>query len=143
MFQLHTYHKSSKMPQIKEYVRFGVAKFHGVSHLKKDWNNWLYEIVGNGEVVFAALHNYNPPIVLRDFKSYANCVRPEIGRDEMERESFMWFNHHGYIEYYGTSPGVAGGLWILTDKFREVGKIVHNGGLPPEFERIENVQKKN
>lgn len=133
MFELHLYHKSSKTPQIKEYSSFGIAKFHGVSDMKKDWDNWLYEIVDNDEVIFASLYNYNHPFVLRDFKSYAGCIRSEIGRDEMERESFMWFKHHDYIEFYGTSPGVAGGLWTLTDKFREVGMIVRNGGYPPEF----------
>ena len=136
MFKVEIYELDSKTPEIRLYDGLTIAVTLSSMFLKRRFTCTRVEIYDENDLlVHFENYNYNlkHPHIIQDFKAYAKCCRDEIGMREMDRESFLWFAYHGYIEFFGNKMGVSGGLWTLTDRFREVGLAVRNGELPPEF----------
>lgn len=110
-----------------------LAKLAGGRSITSHFHHDYYTIKHNDVIVSRKEYGYSREHVLIDFKCYTKCCRDDIGAWEISKEGFRFFVLHDYLVPSDNFLDLECGRYRITDKFREVGLIVRDGGLPPEY----------
>lgn len=132
-YVLEIHSKRYGLLDTQNYENEKLAKLAGGRSIASHFHHDFYQIKHNGVIVSVKEYGYSRKHVLRDFKCYAKCCRDDLGAWEISKEGFRFFILHEYLVPSDNFLDLECGRYTITQKFRNVGMDVKNGGIPPEY----------